>query len=69
MVREIRGSVLEDEPRFRKFEVQNFQVHSNTKWKIYPFFDILRSKNLWFEVRSSVSEDEPRFGRFNVRFS
>ena len=28
------GSVLEDEPRFRRFEVQNFKVHSNTKWKM-----------------------------------
>ena len=28
-VREVQGSVLEDEPRFRMFEVRNFKVHSN----------------------------------------
>ena len=33
--------VLEHEPRFVRFEVRNFQVRSNAKWKIYPFFDIL----------------------------
>ena len=54
MVREVRGSVLEDEPRFGRFKVQNFQVHSNIKWKIYPFFDILCSKNFWFSSRFSL---------------
>ena len=41
MVQEVRGRVLEDEPRFGRFEIGNFQVRSNTKWKIFPFFDIL----------------------------
>ena len=41
VVWEVRGLVLEDESRFGRFKVQNFQVRSNTKWKIYPFFDIL----------------------------
>ena len=27
---EVQGSVLEDEPRFRRFDVLNFKVHSNT---------------------------------------
>ena len=45
VVREVQGSVLEDEPRFGRFEVWNFQVHSNTKWKIYPFF-------IFYEVRT-----------------
>ena len=51
------------------FEIRNFLVHSNTKWKIYTFFDIQRSKvqsSVQFflggsEIQSSVSEDEPRF--------
>ena len=45
------GSVLEDESRFRRFEVPNLQVRSNIKWKICPFLDILCNKNLWFGTR------------------
>ena len=43
--------VLEHEPRFVRFEVRNFQVRSNIKWKIYQFFDIICSKILWFGSR------------------
>ena len=70
VVREVRGSVLEDEPRFGRFEVRNFQVRSNTKWKIYPFFDILWSKNLWFGSRFSLFREVRRFKvrRFKLWF-
>ena len=63
-VREVQGSVLEDEPRFRRFMVQNyFPVCSNTKWKIYIFFVILCCK-----VRFSVQFGF--FGRFRgLKFS
>ena len=64
------GSVLEDQPRFRRFKVQNFQVCCNIKWKIYPFFDILCSKNLWFSLRFSlfweVRRFEVQFQRMNL---
>ena len=50
------GSVFEDEPRFGRFEVLNFQVRSNIKWKIYPFFDILCSKKFWFGLRFGGSK-------------
>ena len=61
---------MEDEPRFRKFGVWNFQVRSNIKWKIYPFFDILCSKNLWFDPRFDlfweVQRFEVQFQRMNL---
>ena len=60
---EVKGLVLEDELRFRRFDVWNFQVRSklpiqNGKFR-YTFFDILCS-----EVRSLVLF----FGRFEVQF-
>ena len=62
---------------FGKFEVwfwrTNFgsggsEFSGSFQYQIYPFFDILFSKNLWFssrfclfwEVRSLISEDETR---------
>ena len=61
---------MEDEPRFGRFEVLNFQVRSNIKWKIYPFFDILCSKNLWFSSRFrlfwEVWRFEVQFQRMNL---
>ena len=62
MVRQVQGLVLEDEPRF---EVWNFQVRSNTKWKFYPFFDDLCSKNLWFGSRFGLFWE---VWRFEVQF-
>ena len=59
------SSVLEDGPRFRRFEVRNFKVRSNTKWKIYPFFDILCSKHLWVSSRFSLFWE---VWRFEVQF-
>ena len=56
---------MEDEPRFRKFGVWNFQVRSNIKWKIYPFFEILCIKNHWFSSRFSLFWE---VWRFEVRF-
>lgn len=43
-----------DKPRFGRFKVRNFQVRSNIKWNIYPFFDILCRENLWFGSRFSL---------------
>ena len=61
MVPEVRGLVLEAEPRDGRFKVQNFQVRSNTKWQIYPFFGILLSKNLWFGSSFGLFWEVQRF--------
>ena len=62
--------VLEHRPKFGRFEVWSFQVRSNTKWKSYPFFDILCSKNLWFglsfHIFWEVRSFEVRFQRTNL---
>ena len=55
------GSVLGDEPTFGMFKVWNFKVCSNTRWKFYPFFDILCRKNLWFGSRFSLFWEVWRF--------
>ena len=88
----VRGSVFfgcfgRFEVRFWRMNLGSRQVRGSEfsgsfqyQMEIYPFFDILCSKNLVFSLRfslflggskvwSSVSEDKPRFGRFKVRFS
>ena len=65
MLREVQGLVLKDEPRFGWFKVQNFQVRSNNKWKIYPFFYILCSKFHWFGSSIGLFSE---FLKFEVQF-